>query len=145
MNREKEASRRRAKHEEINKSTSEAVSWVEKWRKTIDTEGWRITGAGRRATVVRANEFETGLYIYIYISVFVSYFLSLWLHSNVRTRKENAFSLSRSRGESIFSLVPRAEAERRPFPEAAQRYSPPLWKAEDTPLIFEHGIRFVSA
>lgn len=126
MNREKEASRRRAKHEEINKSTSEAVSWVEKWKKTIDVEGWRITGAGRRATAVRANEFETGLCIYIYICATqssFSYFLSLWLHSNVRTRKENAFSLSRSRGESIFSLVPRAETEKGPFSEAAQRYS----------------------
>lgn len=96
MNREKEASRRRAKHEEINKSTSEAVSWVEKWRKTIDTEGWRITGAGRRATVVRANEFETGLYIYIYIYISLRLLLLIPLAS---------FKCKNSKGKRIFSLT----------------------------------------
>lgn len=101
MNREKEASFDSAKHEEINKSTSEAVSWVEKWKKTIDVVGWRrITGAGRRATVVRANEFETGLCIHVYMrdSVFLLFLLLLLIPLA-------SFKCKNSRGKRIFSLA----------------------------------------
>lgn len=120
-----------AKHEEINKSTSEAVSWVEKWKKTIDVVGWRrITGAGRRATRERIRNRVVYIYICATRSSFssFSYFLSLWLHSNVRTRKENAFSLSRSRGESIFSATSGNGKEA--FSRGAAEIQP--WRAEDT-------------
>lgn len=141
MNREKEASRRRAKHEEINKSTSEAVSWVEKWKKTIDVEGWRITGAGRRATAVRANEFETGLCIYIYMrdSVFVLLLLIPLASFKCKNSKgKRIFSLAIERGIDLFSCATSGNGKGA-FSRGGTEIQP-LWKAEDT-LIFERGIR----
>lgn len=136
MNREKEASFDSAKHEEINKSTSEAVSWVEKWKKTIDVVGWRrITGAGRRATVVRANEFETGLCIHVYMrdSVFLLFLLLLLIplasFKCKNSRGKRIFSLAIERGIDLFSCATSGNGKEA-FSRGAAEIQP--WKAEDT-------------
>lgn len=77
------------------------------------------------------------LCIYIYMRVFVLIPLASFKCKNSKGKR--IFSLAIERGIDLFSCATSGNGKEA-FSRGGTEIQPSLWKAEDTPLIFQHGI-----